>query len=484
MSSTSIPSRAAHNGAPRSSVAPRRALFVSDLHLRAEDPQGVERAAAFLDHARAIGVDALFLLGDVFAAWLGPPSLSDPGLAPVLDRLAALGAEGVRVVLLHGNHDFLLGPEIERALGVTVAGAAHELALGGQRVRLVHGDVFCTRDLGYQRLHRVLRSRPGRSVWGALPTAALRRVAASLTRTSNRTTARKSAEDMAMVDAAVSSALHRGPDVIVAGHVHVARDALLPVPGGHGRLMVMADFETSGSHALWDAGQLSLVRSDDRFAPPLSPVLAMDGPAGSGKSAVAKALARRLGWMRLDSGALYRAVALAAVRAGLTHEDPEVDRLVGALSLASDAAGRVYMDGRPLDDHLLRAPEVSALVSPLSARPAVRAALMPVQRAAARGVAGLVAEGRDMATVVFPEALAKVYLDARLEVRAGRRLAQGGGEGASLERVAAALAERDARDQGREVAPLQAAHGAFVLDTSDLSLEQVVDRLQQRLSRR
>ena len=451
--------------------------MASDLHLHGDDPGGLERALAFLAHAHEQRVDAVFLLGDVFRAWLGAPSLRDSGLRPVLDALAGLVRAGVRVVLTHGNHDFLMGAELERELGLEVHTDGLEVAFGGLRTRLLHGDAFCTRDSGYQRLHRVLRHPLARGLWGALPARGLQIVAERLLGSAHRSTSHKPPEVMAHVDAEVARVLARGFDAVVCGHVHAARDARLPMPGGHGRLLVMADFETTGSHVEWDGHALRLHGFDGRFAPPAGPVVTIDGPAGCGKSSVSRLLARRLGWVRLDSGALYRTVAAEALRWGLGVADPELGTLARSLMLATDAHGRVLLDGRHVPDERLRGPAVSASVSAVSAVPAVREALLPVQRRVARGVPGLVAEGRDMATVVFPDPARAVYLDARPEVRAARRLGQGQAEGRDLAQVGRALAERDRRDSGRTLAPLSVAPGAVVLDTSDMTLEQVVEQL-------
>jgi cytidylate kinase len=455
----------------------RSALFASDFHLHGGAPGGVSRARAFLALAREQDVDAVFLLGDVFAAWLGPSSLDDPGLAPFLDDLAALTREGRTVVMVHGNHDFLMGPELERTLGVVVAGEGTDVALGGRRVRVEHGDAFCTRDRGYIRLHRVLRHPVTRALWAVLPRAALDAVARSVTSASDVRTSAKPLAVMAMVDAAVVDRLARDRDLMVCGHVHAARDVELPVPGGTGRLVVMADFETTGSHAIYRDGELQLVRHDRRFAAPPGPVVTLDGPAGSGKSSVARALAARLGFVQLDSGALYRAVTVEALRRGLGPGSAGLGALAESLTLATDRQGRVLVAGRPMADELLRSPEVSAAVSAVSADRGVRTALLEVQRRAAWGARGLVAEGRDMATVVFPDAPHRFYLDARPEVRAARRLGQSRSEGASLEEVEAALTARDTRDAGREVAPLAVAPGARVLDTSELAFDQVVEQL-------
>lgn len=469
--STQSPSLAVSRRAAR---PVRRALFASDMHLDGRRPEGVRRALALLARAREQRVDALFLLGDVFAAWLGPPSLHDPGLAPFLEGLAALTADDVRVVLVHGNHDFAAGAELTEVLGLEVAAEGLWVTLGGQRAWLTHGDAFCTRDLGYHRLHRVLRSRPVRWLLARLSRRGLEGLAGLVGAGAGKATAAKPRAVMDIVDGAVEARLARGADLVVCGHVHRARDGAL----AGGRLVVMADFETTGSHARWADGRLELVREDDELALPAGDVLAMDGPAGSGKSTVARLVAARLGWLRLDTGALYRAVTLAALEAGLDLADgPALEALAADLDLELGRDGGLRLDGEPLADERLRSPEVSAAVSPVSALPGVRAALLPLQRGARRGRPGVVAEGRDMASVVFPDALLAVYLDARPEVRARRRLAQNAGEGADLEAVLAAQAARDARDAGRELAPLRLTPGALRLDTSDLTLEQVVERL-------
>jgi cytidylate kinase len=452
----------------------RRALFASDMHVHGGDPAGIARAVALLAHARESAADAVFLLGDVFLAWAGPRSLQEPGMQPFLEALRAATCAGLRVVLLHGNHDFMLGAHVERALGVEMPGRSVDVLLGGRTARLMHGDALCTRDLSYHRLHRVIRSTPFRGLVNALPTAAVAAIRDALLHSANREHSPKPAALMDIVDAEVELLLASGLDTVICGHVHRARDARFELGTRHGRLVVLADFERTGSHAVWADGRLELAVRDARFAPPPGPVVAIDGPAGSGKSAVSRALARRLGWSYLDSGALYRAVT-ARVLYGAPTED--LGDLVRSLCLDVDPSGSVLVDGRLVEDGSLRTSEVSARVSAVSADPALRAALMDVQHGAARRGRGLVAEGRDMSTVVFPDAALRVYLDARPEVRALRRARQSGADGTEVRKVASALSDRDLADSTRPHAPLRHGPGAERLDTSDLDLPAVVERL-------
>ncbi len=204
-------------------------------------------------------------------------------------------------------------------------------------------------------------------------------------------------------------------------------------------------------------------------------VIAIDGPAGSGKSTVARAVAERVGLAYLDTGAMYRSVAFAALRAGVDPEDAEVvGNLARELTIDIDESGTVVVDG--VDATIeIRGPEVTRAVSVVAAIPAVREEMRRRQRewAAVRG--GGVMEGRDIGTVVFPDATLKVYLDAAPEVRAARRSKEVAD--LSYETVASDLARRDALDQGREDGPLREAGDATVVDTSDLSVDDIVDRI-------
>ena len=201
-------------------------------------------------------------------------------------------------------------------------------------------------------------------------------------------------------------------------------------------------------------------------------IIAIDGPAGSGKSTVAKALAARLGLQYLDTGAMYRAVTFAALRRGIDpSERDQVARIVADLEL-SVTPEAVVVDG--VDATIeIRGPEVSRAVSMVAANPDVRSEMVRRQREWVALHGGGVLEGRDIGTVVFPEAELKVYLTADPEVRAQRRSKEV--SDLDYETVAADLARRDAFDSSREVSPLTEAADAFVVDTTGLGVDEIID---------
>lgn len=207
-------------------------------------------------------------------------------------------------------------------------------------------------------------------------------------------------------------------------------------------------------------------------------VIAIDGPAGSGKSTVARRLADRLGLGYLDTGAMYRAVTFAALRRGIDPADlAPVAALARGVELEVDT-DRVRVDG--VDATIeIRGPEVSRAVSLVAANPDVRAELVRRQREWVHERGGGVLEGRDIGTVVFPDAALKVYLTARPDVRAERRAAEV--TDLDYETVAADLARRDALDQGRDTDPLRQADDAIELDTSDMTVDEIVADLAGRL---
>lgn len=225
-------------------------------------------------------------------------------------------------------------------------------------------------------------------------------------------------------------------------------------------------------------------------------IVAVDGPAGAGKSTACRRLAARLGFALVDTGAIYRAVALAADRSGVAYDDD--GRLAGLLPTLRirfeppppERAGegqRVLLGDEDVSA-LIRTPPLSLGASAVSARPVVRSGLLELQRrlACAEANRGAVLEGRDIGTVVFPDADAKFFLTASPEVRAGRRHRelQAKGDPSTLEAVLADQARRDRDDSCREVAPLRPAADAVVVDSSKLTLEEVVDRLASEVEAR
>lgn len=219
-------------------------------------------------------------------------------------------------------------------------------------------------------------------------------------------------------------------------------------------------------------------------------IVAIDGPAGAGKSTVSKLLSRRLGLSFVDTGALYRAVALSARRQGIAVEDDAgLSGLMGRIRISFKAVGdenRVYLDGEDVSAEI-RAPEISLLASAVSARPVVRDGLLGLQRRLAlEAPVGAVLEGRDIGTVVFPDADLKFFLEANPDVRARRRyeeLFQKGAE-STLDAVLADQTKRDRDDASRAVAPLKPADDAVRVDSSGLPLSEVVQRLERLIRER
>ena len=204
------------------------------------------------------------------------------------------------------------------------------------------------------------------------------------------------------------------------------------------------------------------------------PVITIDGPTASGKGTVASRVAETLGFAFLDSGALYRLTALAALEAGVDLADePVVAKLAAGLQVVFQGE-RILLAGREVSD-AIRAEQVGVSASKIATLPAVRSALVDLQHSF-RQAPGLVADGRDMGTVIFPDAGLKVFLTASVEARADRRYKQliGKGFSANMADLLQDLRERDARDTQRAVAPLKPAEGAHLLETSDMSIDQAV----------
>jgi cytidylate kinase len=215
------------------------------------------------------------------------------------------------------------------------------------------------------------------------------------------------------------------------------------------------------------------------------PVIAIDGPGGSGKGTIALRLARDLGWHLLDSGALYRLVAVAAMDRGVAVDDEEALGQVAAHLDAdfgqSEQGMLIALDGQDVGGRL-RSEAVDAFSSRIAALPGVRRALVQRQRAFRRAP-GLVADGRDMGTVIFPDARLKIFLTASAEARAERRHKQlkEKGENVNLSRLFREIKMRDERDRSRAVSPLKPADDAHVIDSTEMSIEEVLQKIHELL---
>ncbi len=211
-------------------------------------------------------------------------------------------------------------------------------------------------------------------------------------------------------------------------------------------------------------------------------VVAIDGPAGAGKSTVARAVAERIGLPYLDTGALYRAIAWKLDREGIAPDDGgRISQALASFRLEFIPGG-LMADGTDVTA-AIRTPEIDRIVSAYAARPEVRGALIELQRAQAKN--GLVADGRDMGTVVFPEAELKIFLTASAEERARRRYKErlDRGEAADYDEILKQVIERDNYDMTREIAPLRPAPGCIILDSSDMDAAQVTDAISSLASR-
>ncbi|MGC6418560.1 MAG: (d)CMP kinase [Bradymonadia bacterium] len=205
-------------------------------------------------------------------------------------------------------------------------------------------------------------------------------------------------------------------------------------------------------------------------------IIAIDGPAGAGKTSVSKGVAASLDFVRLDTGAMYRAVALAAKEAGVSPDDASLEQFVMALPMRYETAG-VYLDDRCVEAYI-RTPEVSRLASIYSASVGVRRGLLSLQRMIGRQQNSVV-DGRDIGTVVFPDAELKVFLTASVEERARRRWRELAlaGQTAELSEIRAEIAARDHADMTRDVAPLKQAVDAILIDSTNLDITEVIETI-------
>lgn len=212
-------------------------------------------------------------------------------------------------------------------------------------------------------------------------------------------------------------------------------------------------------------------------------VIAIDGPAGAGKSTVARRVANRLGFIYIDTGAMYRAVALWALRTGVDLTDMHrLEQLAAAAHIEFEpGSDRALLNGEDVTTEI-RTPRVADAASMVSAVPGVRRAMVAKQREMAAS-ASVVMEGRDIGTVVFPDAQVKIFLDADAEVRARRRLSDlsASGEQSDIDRVSSEIAERDRRDRTRKEAPLMQSADAVYIDTSSMAIEETEEAVLQHI---
>jgi cytidylate kinase len=213
-------------------------------------------------------------------------------------------------------------------------------------------------------------------------------------------------------------------------------------------------------------------------------IVTIDGPAGAGKSSAACALAARLGFQYLDTGAMYRAVTLAGLRSGCDWSDPAAAQAVLSGLRLEVQPGRIFLNGADVTD-FIRSPEVTAASGAVASSPLVRRKLVELQRAQAAG-RDIVCEGRDQGTIVFPDAGCKFFLLADPEERARRRYREllGRGEKVSVEDVLRAQEARDRADAARDIAPMIAAPDAIQIDSTHLTLVEVVERMEEEVRRR
>ncbi|MGI6591390.1 MAG: (d)CMP kinase [Eggerthellaceae bacterium] len=213
-------------------------------------------------------------------------------------------------------------------------------------------------------------------------------------------------------------------------------------------------------------------------------IIAIDGPSGAGKSTVSQAVAKNMGFSCLDTGAMYRSIALAALREGVSLDDAEglgeiarTHRISFGHEVGDPVPKQVFVDGREVTREI-RTPEIDQAVSRVSSAPAVRTALVDQQRRI--GNAGnYVVEGRDIGTVVFPQAALKVFMTASAEERARRRVAQNKARGiaSDYDTILNGIIARDEQDSSRDASPLRPADDALMLDTTDLTIDQVIERI-------
>jgi UDP-2,3-diacylglucosamine hydrolase len=234
-------------------------LFVSDTHLTPAAPEGIDRFLRFL-RGPCVAAQRVILIGDVFDFWVSPSQARDPALATVLSSLARLTATGVEVGFVEGNRDFAATPELALA-GVRRLADVGVVTSGGRRIAFTHGDLLCTRDVRYQALRRIVRTRLVRHVLRSLPEQVAMGLGQGARQGSQLETMRKAHGDMGLVPGAIAGLLRdRDADGLVCGHVHWGRRYSLDVEGTPRDVVVLSAWEDVGTYARLEAGRLDFVR--------------------------------------------------------------------------------------------------------------------------------------------------------------------------------------------------------------------------------
>ena len=456
---------------------PAGTLVVGDLHLDVEEPREVERFTSWLGR---LATERLVILGDLFEYWIGDKALESPGAREVARALEEFTRRKGPVDLIPGNRDFLVGQRFVEASGVRLwPNGFIGRSVAGERILFLHGDELVTSDVSYQRYRSLVRRPIVRSLAARLPRSVSDAIARRMRRISAKEVQRKdlSATDVVLVDAKKALDEHAAT-ALVCGHVH--RHRVVELKGG-GHLYIVDALGDGRWDACRIASKIDLVRSgiaanDSPRHPSTSMIVAIDGPAGAGKSTVARRIADALGLAFLDTGAMYRAVTLAVLEQGEHPSDHfACERVAKSLDLTFDAEGHIVIDGVP-GEPAIRSQTVTLNVSSVSAHPQVRDAIVAQQREIAANLGGVVAEGRDTTTVVFPDATYKFFLDASPAERARRRAKQNG-ELDRVQEIQADIERRDKLDTTRAHSPLTRADDAIFIDGDGLEVDEVVSRV-------
>lgn len=232
-------------------------LMTADIHLHPDAPERTERFIRFVTHRATSGdLQALYILGDLFDFWIGPAHPRTGGVRRVLEALSEAAATGAGVHFIPGNRDFHLDRKVLGPYGIDRLGETHSLETGAGRLFLTHGDQFCTRDIAYRTTRAVIRSRPARLAWRALPPKVAAGLAGGFRSMSRRSVKRKPRAVKGIPDHALYEAFRAGADVIICGHVHTQGHHRFDVDGRVGELYTLASWEEGSPHLVVDGSRI------------------------------------------------------------------------------------------------------------------------------------------------------------------------------------------------------------------------------------